>query len=179
MTITLKYVVYSAVCVSTLLLISNLLSKKYNQSLGNLMSIGACLFILFSNADPGCLCMEGPKETAASKTNSLITGERETDSGDYTQLGTVEEQLSIQKSTSQELQSTMKDCERAASFTRDFAVGAGAMSVPNSPLSSAAMGSSVVAQGLSNSYSSTAVDAGRALEITKDTITSLEGMKPS
>lgn len=121
MTITIKLIAYSAICVSTLLLVSNLLAKKYNESLNNLMSIGVFLFILLSNVDPPC--MVGPKEAVAPKTNSLITGERQTDSSDYTQLGTVESQVSLQESTAQELQSTVKDCEKTASFTQDFAVG--------------------------------------------------------
>ena len=143
------------------------------------MSIGACLFILVSNADSDSLCMMGPKESVASEEKCLIEGERQTDSGDFTQLGTVDSQLSLQEAKAAELESTIKDCERAASFTQDFAVGATAVAVPTSPISQVAAGSAAVSQGLSNSFSSIAVDASRALETTKQTISTLKDMKPS
>ena len=121
MSIIVKWLLCGGVCIGAFSLVSNLRARKYNESLNNLMSIGVFLFILLSNVDPPC--MVGPKEAVAPKTNSLITGERQTDSGDYTQLGTVESQVSLQESTAQELQSTVKDCEKTASFTQDFAVG--------------------------------------------------------
>jgi len=82
--ITIKWVLCSGICIGIFFLVSNLLTKKYNESLSNLMSIGACLFVLFSNADSDSLCMMGPEE------KPLIEREQQINSGDYTQLGTVD-----------------------------------------------------------------------------------------
>jgi len=68
-----KCVLISAIFIATLFLGSNLLARKYNEVLSNLMSIGACLFILFSHSTPDSLCMMGAEETASSEEKSLIT----------------------------------------------------------------------------------------------------------
>ena len=179
MSITIKWLLCSGICIGVFFLVSNLLNKKYNDSLSNLMTIGACLFILFSNADSDSLCMMGPKESVASEEKCLIEGERQSDSGDFTQLGTVESQLSIQETKAAELEFSVKDCERAASFTQNFSIGAAAAAIPTSPISQVASGSAVVSQGLSNSFSASAIDASRALETTKQTIFTLKDMEPS
>ena len=78
------------------------------------MSIGACLFILFSNADSDSLCMMGPEE------KRLIEEEQQINSGDYTQLGTVESQLSLQEAKAEELKSIAVDASRALETTKDM-----------------------------------------------------------
>ena len=78
------------------------------------MSIGACLFILFSNADSDSLCMMGPEE------KRLIEREQQINSGDYTQLGTVESQLSLQEAKAEELESTAVDASHALETTKDM-----------------------------------------------------------
>ena len=178
MTITSKWVLTGAIFIATILLVSNLIAKKWNSSLSNLMSIGACLFILLSNAGADSLCMEGPKQSLALADKAVILGKRESDSGDFTKLGTAESQLSMQESKAAELESTMKDCEVAANFSQNSAIGFGAASAISSPpVSQIATGAAVASQGLSNSFSSTALDASRALQTTKQTIDGLKDMK--
>jgi len=88
-------------------------------------------------------------------------------------------QLNFQEKRAEELESKAQECQQAASFTHNFAVGSGLASIPTSPVSKALAGVAIASQELSGSYSSTGADASRALEITKETISALKDMKPS
>ena len=194
-----KCVLISGIFVATLFLGSNLLAKKYNEGLSNLMSIAACLFILCSHSTPDSLCMMGLEETTSSEQKSLVTGSRnmgveettsleekslitgprKTDSGDHDQLGTVEMQLSHQEKRVEELECKVQECQQAASFSHACAVGSGLASIPTSPVSQGLAVAAIAAEELSTSYSSTGADASKGLELTKETISALKEMKPS
>jgi hypothetical protein len=179
MTIIGKCVLASGIVIATFFLGSNLLAKKYNEGLSNLMSIVACLFILFSHSPADSLCMMGVEETTSSEEKALITGPRKTDSGDHDQLGTVEMQLSHQEKRAEELECKTEECQKAASFSHACAVGSGLASIPTSPVSKGLAGVAIAVEELSTSYSESAADASRGLEITKETISALKDMKSS
>ena len=179
MTIIGKCVLTGGIFIGTLLLASNLIAKKYNAGLSNVMSIGACLFILFSHSNLDVLCMMGTEETTSSEQNSLITGARKTDSGDHDQLGTVEMQLNYQEKRAEELECKTQECQKAASFSHACAVGSVLGSIPTSPISKGLAVAAVAAEELSSSYSESAADASKGLEITKETISALKDMKSS
>lgn len=179
MTFTYKCVLTGAIFIATLLLAYNLLAKRYNAGISNVMSIGACLFILFSHSNPDALCMMGIEETTSSQQKDLITGARKTDSGDHDQLGTVEMQLDFQEKRAEELECKTQECQKAASFSHGCAVGSVLGSIPTSPVSKGLAVAAIAAEELSSSYASAAVDASKGLEITKETISALKGMKSS
>ena len=182
MTLTFKWLLCFAICGTLVVLISNVFRRNYTASFDNILALGACLFLLGSQIDTDCLCMpKGPEQTAASETQSILLGDRKTDSSDYTSLGTVESQLSLQMGEAERLEERMLSCEGAASFCDKVTIGSAlaASPVPSSPISSVASRVAAVSQGFSQSYASTGTDCERALATTRETIAQLEKTKPS
>jgi hypothetical protein len=123
--------------------------------------------------------MMGIEESTSAEEKSLITGPRKSDSGDHDQLGTVEMQLNYQEKRAEELECKTQECQLAASFSHGCAVGSGLASIPTSPASKGLAMAAIAAEELSSSYSESAADASRGLEITKETISALKDMKSS
>ena len=93
----------------------------------------------------------------------------------------MESQIALQTGEADRLESKMQSCEGAAAFCDKVAVGSALAAAPvsPSPISSIASRVAAVAQGFSQSYSSTALDCKRGLATTRETIAQLEKTKPS
>jgi hypothetical protein len=183
MTFTFTCLLYFAICATFLVLISNVFSRKYSASCNNILALCSCIFILVSHSDPDCFCMPNPEQEKATQQQSILLGDRKSDSNDYSLLGTSDSQIDLQKTQEDRLEQRMLECEGAAEFCDSLTVGATltaastAASAP--PVSGLASQVAAVSQGFSHSFSSTAVDCERALSTTRDTIAALEKSKPS